>query len=88
MIDEGFIDQKYQSLAPLCATKEELLTIDGFDEDKANKFLSERDKGKIYYDIDSFVNEFGLQPHQMIEAQDRLVFPPKPKNKLGRKIDW
>ena len=37
---------------------------------------------------ETFVSDYGLMPHQMIEVQDRLVFPPKPQNKMGRKIDW
>ncbi len=68
--------------------KEDLLTIDGFDLSKATKFLKDRVNGKIYYDIDSFAEAFGLQPHQMIAVQDRIIFPPKPINKIGRKIDF
>ena len=67
---------------------EDLLTLEGFDSKKAKKIISDRDNGKIYYDIDSFAEAFGLQPHQMIEIQDRIIFPHKPKNKMGRKIDW
>jgi hypothetical protein len=68
-------------------SKNDLLTIDGFDEEKAKRFIKDRKEGKIYYDIDTFVSDFGLQPHQMIEVQDRLIFPPKPKNKMGRRIE-
>ena len=68
--------------------KADLLTIDGFDEHLANKFISERNKGKMYYEIDTFVKEYKLQPHQRILIQDRLIFPAKPSNKLGRRIDW
>ena len=69
-------------------SKNDLLSIDGFDDEKAEKFLEERKKGKIYYDIDTFVQDYELQPHQMIEVQDKLVFPPKPNNKMGRKIEF
>lgn len=69
-------------------SKEDLLTIDGFDKEKANRFIKERDNGKMYYEIESFVADYGLQPHQMINICDMLIFPPKPKNKMGRKIDW
>lgn len=69
-------------------SKADLLTIDGFDEENADRFIKERDNGKTYYDIESFVADYALMPHQMIDIQDRLVFPPKPKNKIGRKIDW
>ncbi len=68
--------------------KNDLLTIDGFDEEKTERFIKERNNGKIYYDIESFVADYALMPHQMIDIQDRLEFPPKPKNKIGRKIDW
>lgn len=69
-------------------SKADLLTIDGFDKEKAGRFIKERNNGKTYYDIESFVADYALMPHQMIDIQDRLVFPPKPKNKIGRKIDW
>ena len=41
----------------------------------------------MWYDIDSFVQDFELQPHEMVMIQDRIKFPEKPKNKYGRKID-
>ena len=42
----------------------------------------------MWYDIDSFVQDFDLQPHEMVLIQDRLVFPPKPRAKTGnRKVD-
>ncbi len=69
-------------------TEEDLLTIDGFDLSKATKFLKERMNGKVYYDLETFVEDYNLMPHQMINIQDRLIFTPKPKNKVGRKIDW
>ena len=69
-------------------TVDDLLTIDGFDLSKATKFLKERMNGKVYYDLETFAEDFGLQPHQMIAVQDRIIFPPKPINKIGRKIDW
>lgn len=68
--------------------KEDLLIIDGFDSAKAEKFIMDRANDKIYYDLETFAEAFGLQPHQMIEVQDRIIFPPKPINKIGRKIDW
>ena len=69
-------------------TKDDLLSIDGFDEEKADRFIEERENDKMYYDIESFVADYNLMPHQMVEIQDRLIFPKKPKNKIGRKIEW
>ena len=66
----------------------ELLAIDGIDRTKAARFVKERSEGKKYYDIETFSATFGLQPHQMIFAMEKLVFPVKTKNKIGRKIDW
>ncbi len=66
----------------------ELLEIDGIDRTKAVRFVKERAEGKKYYDIETFSADFGLQPHQMIFAMEKLVFPVKPKSKMGRKIDW
>lgn len=67
---------------------EQLLQIEGFDENKANTFIKAREEGKLYYDIDSFAQDYQIQPHILLEIQDKLIFPQKPKNKLGRKVDW
>lgn len=85
---ESHISSKSKKIKLESCNKKDLLTIDGFDDEKADKLLQERNNGKYYYDIESFVAEFELMPHQMIEIQDRLIFPSKPKNKIGRKIDW
>lgn len=68
-------------------TKNSILTLAGFNEKKANLFIKLRDEGKMWYDIDTFVFEFNIQPHEMLLIQDRIQFPPKPKVKSGRKID-
>lgn len=68
-------------------SKADLLAIDGFDDIKADKFIKERNSGKLYYDIESFSADYGLQPHQVIEVQERLIFPLKPHIKQGRTID-
>ena len=69
-------------------SKKDILTLIGFDEEKASLFINKRKNGKMWYDIDSFVQDFNLQPHEMVLIQDRLVFPPKPNIKIGkRKID-
>ncbi len=69
-------------------TKSDLLAIDGFDEEKANRFISERENGKKYYDLETFAMDFELQPHQMIMLEDKLIFSQKPANKIGRKVDF
>ena len=69
-------------------SKKDILTLIGFDEEKASLFINKRKNGKMWYDIDSFVQDFNLQPHEMVLIQDRLIFPPKPNIKIGkRKID-
>ena len=72
----------------MTCTKKGILTLGCFDEEKAEKFISERNNGKVYYDIESLVEDFGLMPHQMIEISDKLIFPLKQGAKLGRKIDF
>jgi len=67
--------------------RKHLFSIDGFNEEKVERFLEERTFGKLWYDIDTFAQDFDLQPHEIILAQDRIVFPPKPKVQSGRKID-
>lgn len=69
-------------------TELDLLTIDGFDEEKAERFLSERKNGKKYYDLETFAMDYELQPHQMIMLEDKLIFSQKPINKFGRKVDF
>ncbi len=68
-------------------SKEEILSLDGFNAEKAERFIKDRDNGKMWYDIDTFVQDFGLQPHEMIMIQDKIKFPDKPKNRYGRKLD-
>ena len=72
----------------LTCSMEQLLQIEGFDENKATTFIKARNEGKLYYDIDSFAQDYQIQPHILFEIQDKLIFPQKQKNKLGRKIDW
>ena len=72
----------------LTCSAEQLLQIEGFDENKANTFIKAREEGKLYYDIDSFAQDYQIQPHIILELQDKIIFPQKPKNKLGRKVDW
>ncbi len=69
-------------------SREDLLNFDCFDEEKANRFIKARNNGKKYYDINSFAQDFELQPHEIIEIQDYLVFPLKPNIKHGRKVEW
>lgn len=68
-------------------TKEELLRLNCFDEVKAGLLLNARKQGKIYYDIDTLATDLNLQPHELLELQDKLIFPAKPKSKLGRRIE-
>lgn len=66
----------------------DLLLLDGFDEEKANRFMQQRENGVMWYDIDSFVRSFNIQPHEMILIQDKIKFPPKPSVKMGqRRVD-
>ena len=65
-------------------TEKAILTLEGFNEEKAKRFIQERSNGKMWYDIDSFVTDFNIQPHEMVMIQ----VPPKPKVKMGkRKLD-
>lgn len=68
--------------------KKDLLKLDCFDTEIANKFLKFRREGKHYYDIETLAKDLELQPHEIIEIEEKIIFPPKPKSKMGRKIDW
>lgn len=54
-----------------------------FDKERVKRILKEREKGKIWYNIDSFAGDFNIQPHELIEIQDKIVFPAK---KIGRRV--
>lgn len=69
-------------------TKEDLIMHGGFDENKAEKFITDRESGILYYDIDSFAQAYNLQPHEIVQIQDRLIFPLKHSVKKGRTIDF
>jgi tetratricopeptide (TPR) repeat protein len=66
----------------ISCTKEDLLTLEGFNETKANKFIEDRNNGKMWYSIHAFASDFSLQPHEVILLQDRLAFPHKPNVKI------
>lgn len=68
-------------------TIEEIQSLECFDNNMEKKFIELRNSGKMWYDINSFAMDFELQPHQIVEIQDLLIFPPKPKTKIGRKLD-
>jgi len=68
-------------------TSNDLRTLQGLSEEKTKLFIEKRNNGMMWYDIDSFAQDFELQPHEIIMLQDRLNFPIKPNVKLGRKID-
>ncbi len=66
--------------------KKALLTLEGFDKEKAEQLMRDRKIIK-WYDIESFAKHFNLQPHEQILLADRLIFPLKPHIKQGRMID-
>lgn len=85
--DDSLLTNHNSEINLQTCSKKEILTLDGFTGNKAKKFIKERNNGQMWYDIDSFVKEFEIQPHEMIAIQDRIIFPAKPKNKYGRRID-
>lgn len=68
-------------------TKNAILTLDGFDNEKAELFINER-KTMTWYDLDSFAKYFDLQPHERILLEDKLIFPKKPLVKKGRTLEY
>ena len=65
-----------------------ILTLDGFNEEKANNFIKLRAEGVKWYDLDSFVEQFELMPIEKKQIQGRVIFPLRQGAKLGRKIDF
>ena len=70
------------------ASKNILLTISCFDEAMVNEIVKRREEGRIWYNIDSFTEEFNIQPHDLIDLQDKIEFPAKQKNTISRKIEF
>ncbi|MCM1264971.1 MAG: hypothetical protein NC200_02125 [Candidatus Gastranaerophilales bacterium] len=64
-----------------------ILTLEGFDDEKANQFIKDRITMN-WYDMDSFANYFNLQPHEQVMIAERIVFPLKPQVKKGRAVEW
>lgn len=69
-------------------SKQELQLTNCFDDIKINKFLKLRENGKMWYNIESFASEFNLQPHEMIQLENCLIFPAKPNSKHGRIVEF
>lgn len=81
-------DLKKTKIRIAACSKEEVLTLEGFDENKTEQFLKARNEGIMWYNIESFANYFNLQPHEMALIESRIIFPLKPKAKIGRIIDF
>ncbi len=79
---------KKQMVDLMKCSKEAILTLDGFNEDKANAFVIAREEGAKWYDIDSFADDFEISGYEKLQIQNRLIFPLKQGAKLGRKIDF
>lgn len=62
-----------------------LLTV--FDKEMVKRILKEREKGKIWYNIDSFVEDVNVQPHELVAFRDKLVFPAKKIGKMVRTVE-
>ena len=68
----------------------EILSIEGFNSAKANKFFKLR-KEKTWYKLENFAKDLGLFNPQFMTSKDakRLIFPTKPMVEYGkRKIDF
>jgi len=77
-----------QQVEILHCTRQAILTLDGFNEEKANNFIKLRAEGVKWYDLDSFVEQFELMPIEKKQIQGRVIFPLRQGAKLGRKIDF
>lgn len=87
MYEDNAVEEDIKIDLATC-TKEELMKLKVFDESKADDFISTRQTGKLYYDIETLTQDFNLQPHEIVQIQDKLIFPLKPQAKKGRAIDF
>lgn len=92
-------DNKYQAALDSMSKENEFLNLStcsekrfskftGLSEAKVKKFIEARNNGKKYYDFTTFSNDLDLMPHEIVTLENRIIFNTKPKNKIGRKIDW
>ncbi len=59
-----------------------------FSEEKAKRFVRERSRGIIYYDLNSLAEAFEIQPHEMVKLLDLNIVFAKRIVKRGRSIDF
>lgn len=77
-----------QTVEIMSSSKQAILSLDGFDEEKANAFIKAREEGTKWYDIEDFANSFELMPIEKKQIAGRVIFPLRQGAKLGRKIDF
>ena len=85
---EAFQVAENKKINVMECSKNILLTINCLDEVKVDSLIKSRTNGKVWHDIDSFAEDFKLQPHELIDIQDKLVFPAKKRNRTIRKIEY
>ena len=82
---KGFSEENSFEINLESCSQYEIKSLAGFNDEKAEIFIEQRNSGMMWYDLDSFILSFNIQPHEMIAIQDRIVFPPKPTAKIGRR---
>ena len=85
---EGLLVAECRKINIMNCSKYILLTLRCLDEIKVDCLLKSIEKGKIWYDAESFAASFNLQPHEMLEVQEKIIFPAKQKNTISRKIEF
>ncbi len=66
----------------------DLKDLAGFNAEKAKKFIRERSRGIIYYDLNSLAEAYEIQPHQMVKLLDLNIVFAKQIVSRGRTIDF
>lgn len=85
----GEIDELLNAPVKLSdCTEIQLSMLEVFDANRIEKFMQARENRITWYSMDSFAEYFKLQPHEVMQIEKRIIFPLKPANKLGRKIDF
>jgi len=69
---------------------DDMMSLGILNKATVSRFIKERDNGSIWYNIDSFAVHFNLQPHEIVQIRDWLIFPKEPikRIKTGRKVEW
>ena len=71
----------------MTCSKQGLLKLDFINEEQAENIIQERNSGITWYDYLKFAEQFNIMPHQWAKVEEKIIFPLKQANRIGRRLD-